>query len=261
MFSDAPLQALQLPDYAELHVLSNFSFQRGASHAHELVLRAAELGYRAIAITDECSVAGVVKAHETVKQLAKNGVLIQLLPGAEFLVRTDDGAQALRLVVLPHNAAGWGNLCEFITTARQLGDSTDKGSYRVALGETDFAVLADCEVLLSPLPGAIDTEALCAHTTWASGLFASHAWLAVELLQGLDDALRLAQLREVARRTGIALVAAGNVLMHVRSRKPLHDVLTAIRLGCTVHECGFELQANAEAHLRQRMKMAEVYPR
>ncbi|MDP3169973.1 MAG: DNA polymerase III subunit alpha, partial [Polaromonas sp.] len=261
MFSDAPLDALLLPDYSELHALSNFSFQRGASHAHELVLRAAELGYRAIAITDECSVAGVVKAHEVVKQLAKNGLLIQLLPGAEFLVRTDDGAQALRLVVLPHNAAGWGNLCEFITTARQLGDTTDKGSYRVALGETDFAVLADCEILLSPLPNAIDTEALCAHATWATGLFASHAWLAVELLQGLDDALRLAQLREVARRTGIALVAAGQVLMHVRSRKPLHDVLTAIRLGCTVHECGFELQANAEAHLRQRMRLAEIYPR
>ncbi len=261
MLSDAPLQALQLPDYAELHVLSNFSFQRGASHAHELVLRAAELGYRAIAITDECSVAGVVKAHEAVRQLAKNGVLIQLLPGAEFLVRSDEGAEALRLVVLPRNAAGWGNLCEFITTARQLGDNTDKGSYRVALGQTDFAVLADCEILLSPLPGAIDTEALCAHAAWAAGLFASHAWLAVELLQGLDDALRLAQLREVARRTGIALVAAGQVLMHVRSRKPLHDVLTAIRLGCTVHECGFELQANAEAHLRQRMRLAEIYPR
>ena len=261
MFPDLSLEPLQLPDYAELHVLSNFSFQRGASHAHELVLRAAELGYRAIAITDECSVAGVVKAHEAVRQLAKNGVLIQLLPGAEFLVRSDEGAEALRLVVLPRNAAGWGNLCEFITTARQLGDNTDKGSYRVALGQTDFAVLADCEILLSPLPGAIDTEALCAHAAWAAGLFASHAWLAVELLQGLDDALRLAQLREVARRTGIALVAAGQVLMHVRSRKPLHDVLTAIRLGCTVHECGFELQANAEAHLRQRMRLAEIYPR
>jgi len=261
MFPDAPLQALQLPDYAELHALSNFSFQRGASHAHELVLRAAELGYRAIAITDECSVAGVVKAHEAVKQLAKEEVRIQLLPGAEFLVKARDAKPAFRLVVLPHNAAGWGNLCEFITTARQLGDSTDKGSYRVALGETDFSVLADCEILLSPLPDAIDMEALCAHSIWAVGLFGIHAWLAVELLQGLDDALRLAQLREVARRSGIALVAAGNVLMHVRSRKPLHDVLTAIRLGCTVHECGFELQANAEAHLRQRMRLAEIYPR
>ena len=247
---------LQLPDYAELHALSNFSFQRGASHAHELVVRAADLGYRAIAITDECSVAGVVRAH-----LAAEERGIKLLPGAEFLVHAEGGNDAFRLVVLPHHAAGWGNLCEFITTARQVGDQLEKGSYRVALGETDFSVLAHCELLLSPLPGAIDTDALCAHAQWAVNRFGGHAWLAVELLQGMDDALRLAQSREVARRSGIALVAAGNVLMHVRSRKPLHDVLTAIRLGCTVHECGFDLQANAEAHLRQRMKLAEIYPR
>ena len=257
MLPDDSPEAIQLPDYVELHALSNYSFQCGASHAHELVMRAAELGYRAIAITDECSVAGVVRAHEAAKKLGG----FKLLPGAEFLVQAE---QAFRLVVLPHNAAGWGNLCEFITTARQVGDVLEKGSYRVALAETDFSVLADCEILLSPcasVSNAIDTEALCAHATWATGLFGSHAWLAVELLQGMDDALRLAQLREVGRRTGIALVAAGNVRMHVRSRKPLLDVLSAIRLGCTVHECGFELQANAEAHLRQRMRLAEVYPR
>ena len=256
MLPDALSETLRLPDYAELHALSNFSFQRGASHSQELVERAAELGYRAVAITDECSVAGVVRAHEAAK---KTG--FKLLPGAEFLVQAGNGHEAFRLVVLPHNATGWGNLCEFITTARQVGDTIEKGSYRVALGETDFSVLTHCEVLLSPLPGAIDGDALCAHAQWAVAHFGGSAWLAVELLQGMDDALRLAQLRETGRRTGIALVAAGNVLMHLRSRKPLHDVLTAIRLGCTVHECGFELQANAEAHLRHRMKLAEVYPR
>ncbi|MDI1342226.1 error-prone DNA polymerase [Polaromonas sp.] len=241
-----------LPDYAELHVLSNFSFQRGASHAEELVERAAGLGYRALAITDECSVAGVVRAHVAAK---KHG--LQLLPGAEFFVQA---AHPFRLVVLPHNAAGWGNLCEFITAAKQAGDLLDKGSYRVALGGSDFLQLADCEVLLLALPDAIDIEALCAHATWATGLFGLHAWLAVELLQGLDDALRLQQLQQVAQRTGIRLVAAGGVCMHVRSRKPLHDVMTAIKLGKTVHECGFALQANAEAHLRPRMRLADLYP-
>ncbi len=248
----APVVSYTLPDYAELHALSNFSFQRGASHAEELVARAADLGYKALAITDECSVAGVVRAHEAAKERG-----LQLLPGAEFEVRA---AHAFRLVVLPHNAAGWGNLCEFITAARQAGDLIAKGSYRVAMGETDFALLTDCEVLLSPLPGAIDTEALCAHADWAAGLFGIQAWLAVELLQGLDDALRLQQLQEVAARTGIGLVAAGHVLMHVRSRKPLHDVMTAIRLGRTVHECGFALQVNAEAHLRPRMRLSDIYP-
>ena len=248
------MATLQLPDYAELHALSNFSFQRGASHAHELVERAFELGYRALAITDECSVAGVVRAHVTAKALG-----LQLLPGAEFWVQAL-GQDAFRLVVLPHNATGWGNLCEFISSARQAGDRLEKGSYRVALGETDFSGLADCEVLLSPLQDAINTEALCAYCDWVTGLFGQHCWLAVELLQGLDDALRLQQLQQVALRTGIQLVAAGSVLMHKRSRKPLHDVMTAIRLGRVVHDCGFELQANAEAHLRPRMRLADIYP-
>jgi error-prone DNA polymerase len=243
----------QLPDYAELHALSNFSFQRGASHAEELAERAHSLGYTALAITDECSVAGVVRTHVEAK---KQG--LKLLPGAEFLVQAGD--DPFRLVVLPHNAEGWGNLCEFITAAKQAGDVIDKGSYRVAVGESDFAQLIDCEILISPLQGAINTEALCAHVTWAGGLFGSQLWLAVELLQEIDDALRLQQLRAIARQTGIRLVAAGNVHMHVRSRKPLHDVLTAIRLGKTVHECGFELQVNAEAHLRPRMRLAEIYP-
>ncbi|MDP3798035.1 MAG: error-prone DNA polymerase [Polaromonas sp.] len=246
------MSAYVLPDYAELHALSNFSFQRGASHAQELAERAFKLGYKALAITDECSVAGVVRAHEVTRELG-----LQLLPGAEFLVQA---GHAFRLVVLPHNAAGWGNLCEFITEARRAGDEVDKGSYRVAMGETDFSRLADCEVLLSPSPDAIDVQALGAHAAWAKGLFGPNAWLAVELLQGLDDALRLQQLQEVAEYTGIRLVAAGNVLMHKRSRKPLHDVMTAIRLGRPVHECGFALQANAEAHLRPRMRLAGIYP-
>ena len=244
-----------LPDYAELHALSNFSFQRGASHAHELVERAAQLGYRAIAITDECSVSGVVRAH-----VAAKAVGLQLLPGAEFAVQHQPGKPPFRLVVLPHNAAGWGNLCEFITAARAAGDVIEKGSYRVAWMETDFALLRDCEVIVCPLQGAIDSEAVQAISVWARALFDSNSWLAVELLQSLDDALRLHQLQQVAERTGIALVAAGDVLMHVRSRKPLHDVLTAIGLNCTVHECGFALQANAEAHLRPRMRLAAIYP-
>ncbi|MDB5891801.1 MAG: error-prone polymerase [Polaromonas sp.] len=256
MFPDALPQTLQLPDYAELHALSNFSFQRGASHAHELVERAAQLGYRAIAITDECSVAGVVRAHVAAKQLG-----FKLIPGAEFLVQPGQKTGGpFRLVVLPHNAAGWGNLCEFITAVRQAGDALEKGSYRAVWDETDFSVLAACEIMLSPLSAAIDTEALNAVCTWAKGLFGHHSWLAVELLQEMDDALRLQQLQSIGQRSGIRLVAAGRVLMHIRSRKPLHDVLTAIKLGKTVHECGFELQANAEAHLRPRMRLSSIYP-
>ena len=247
-----------LPDYAELHALSNFSFQRGASHAHELVERAAQLGYRAIAITDECSVSGVVRAHVAAKALG-----LQLLPGAEFYVQAgppEAPCADFRLVVLPHNAEGWGNLCEFITAARAAGDVVEKGSYRVACNESDFSGLRHCEIIVCPLPGAIDIKALQAVGTWTTALFGINSWLAVELLQGLDDALRLHQLQQVSAHCGWALVAAGSVLMHVRSRKPLLDVLTAIQHGCTVHDCGFELQANAEAHLRPRLRLAGIYP-
>ena len=308
----------KLPAYAELHALSNFSFQRGASHAEELVERAAALGYSAIAITDECSVAGVVRAHGEAK---KHG--LQLLPGAEFLVQCAD---PFCLVVLPHNAEGWGNLCEFITQAKAAGDLLEKGSYRVT-PESDWFILQHCEVIFCLPQGAINTEAARPRICWAKDLFnrdvpagqsfltpshsggrqgwgharclqsfctcphpnpppkgegtsifpppkgegtsifpssqgkrVSNLWIAVELLQSLDDALRLAQLQTLSQQTGVPLVAAGAVLMHVRSRKPLHDVLTAVGLGCTVHDCGFALSPNAEAHLRPRMRLASLYP-
>ena len=102
-----------LPDYAELHCLSNFSFQRGASHPRELVERASELGYRALALTDECSVAGVVRAHGAAQALG-----LHLIVGSEFLWGD------LRLVALARDAEGWGNLCEFITAARPPRAST-----------------------------------------------------------------------------------------------------------------------------------------
>ena len=242
---------MMLPAYAELHALSNFSFQRGASHAEELVERAAALGYSAIAITDECSVAAVVRAHGEAK---KHG--LQLMPGAEFLVQC---TSPFRLVVLPHNAEGWGNLCEFITQVKAAGDVLEKGSYLVTLA-SDLSILRDCEIIFCLPQGAIDTEAACAHINWIKGIFSLSLWIAVELLQGMDDALRLHQLQSIGQHAGVPLVAAGAVLMHVRSRKPLHDVVTAIGLNKTVHDCGFSLTSNAEAHLRPRMRLASLYP-
>ena len=102
-----------LPGYAELHCLSNFSFQRGASHPKELVARAAQLGYQALALTDECSVAGVVRAWEAAKECG-----LHLIVGSEFVWGD------LRLVALARDAQGWGNLCEFITAARAARPSS-----------------------------------------------------------------------------------------------------------------------------------------
>ena len=255
-----------IPEYAELHCLTNFSFQRGASQPEELVARAHALGYTALAITDECSVAGVVRAHVEAK---KRG--LKLLLGAEFdFAGRDAGpgaapeAGSFKLVALAHNMAGWGNLCEFITAARRRAA---KGTYRVTWDEvagvpqqpSDLALLRECEILLV-FPSAINIEAAYVVSTRARGLFDSQLWLLAELQLGLDDGLLLHRLQQVSQLTGVPLVAAGNVHMHVRSRKPLQDVITAVRLGKSVGECGFELQANAEAHLRSRERLAAIYP-
>ncbi len=266
-----PGPAPGLPDYAELHCLTNFSFQRGASHPGELVARAWELGYRALAITDECSVAGVVRAHVGLREhlealdeyerqhpdeapLPRNAGF-RLLYGSEFRF------ERFGLVAIAHDLVGWGNLCEFITAARTA--RAPKGEYRVSWEGSDVASLRHCEILLAPrrdAGGAIDPAALCADVAGAAAHFGRHLWIAVELLNELDDDLWLATLEQVSAATGVPLVAAGDVHMHVRSRKALQDVVTAVREGRTVAECGFALQANAERHLRPRLRLADLYP-
>ncbi|WP_150698550.1 error-prone DNA polymerase [Pandoraea terrae] len=253
-----------LPGYAELHCLSNFSFQRGASHPEELVARAAQLGYRALAITDECSVAGVVRAlAESV-----NHPTLSLIVGSEFRLQTDmtHAPQVpLHLVALAQHREGYGNLSEMITLGRMRGP---KRGYTLTPG--DFADpapaqahlrgLPGCLMLLVPPPGA-DEATLLAQAQWAVRTFGTRVWLALERLHRADDDTQLARLRAVSARTGMPLVATGHVLMHVRSRKPLQDTLTAIGLGQSVQSCGLALAANAEQHLRARMRLAWLYPR
>ncbi len=239
-----------LPDYAELHCLSSFSFQRGASQPEELVQRAHALGYRALAITDACSVAGVVRAHVEAKRLG-----LQLLPGAEFAVVIPDGGY-FTLVALPHNLAGWGQLCTFISAARMVAP---KGDYRVDWCAANWAGLQDCEVLLQ-FPFAINIEAACAISIRARGLFGSKTWLMASAGLVAGDVLQRVRVQQLSALSGLPVLATGQVCMHVRSRKPLHDVLTAVRLGQPVSACGFALQANAEGHLRSRARLAALFP-
>ena len=244
-----------VPDYAELRCLSNFSFLRGASHPEELVARARQQGYAALAITDECSLAGVVRAHVAAKEQG-----LKLLIGSQFQVETvgDDasGLCPFTLVVLACNGNGYGNLCEFITRLRR---TAPKGSYRLPVRDIDPQALADCVVLVSPQRAGTAAQ-LLACARWLLERFMGRCWLAVELLRQLDDAMWLHRLREVGELTAIPLVAAGDVHMHVRSRKPLQDVLTATRIGKPLTECGLALQPNAERHLRSRLRLAQTYP-
>ena len=242
-----------LPAYAELHCCSSFSFLKGASFPEELVKQAAHLGYSALAITDECSMAGVVRAHAEAK---KTG--LHLLIGSEFTL--DDG---LRLVCLAMNRNGYGNLCELITLARQRAE---KGAYR--LSRPDFetcaeaphlALLPDCLVLLIPRSNQ-DAGSLMNDMRWAMQLFPERCRAAVELLLHADESLLLERIQQVAKTTGMPLVAAGDVHMHDPSCKTLQDTMTAIRLGKPLSECGYALQPNAEQHLRPRKQLGQLYP-
>ncbi|WP_426110041.1 error-prone DNA polymerase [Massilia sp. PWRC2] len=251
-----------LPDYAELFCLSNFTFLQGASHAEELVARAVKLGYAALALTDECSLAGVVRAHAEAKKAA-----LPLLIGAHFHLQGEDGSTALSLILLAQNRNGYGNLSELITIGRTRGD---KGSYLLkpsdlAAPPAQFAHLAgmpDCLAILLPAyPGhdAADVDRLHIQASWMARVFEQRAWLGLNLLHRAYDESHRLTIEEVAAQHRLAVTAIGHVCMHVRSRKPLQDTLSAIRLGKPVAECGYGLAQNAEQHLRARLRLANIY--
>lgn len=237
-----------LPLYAELHCVSNFSFLRGASHPHELVERAVQLGYGALAITDECSLAGVVRAHVAAKEHN-----FKLIIGSEFQVSSEP---PFKMVVLATNREGYGNLSAFITHLRRR---SEKGSYLLAQSDIGADALKHCLILVIPSRRANAAE-LLQLGQWMLRLFSGRCWLGVELLHHLSDARWHYELRELSALTAIPLVAAGDVHMHVRSRKPLQDVLTAIRLNQPLTDCGLALQGSAERHLRSRLRLVSLYP-
>jgi error-prone DNA polymerase len=230
-------------DYAELHCLSNFTFLRGASHPEELIERAAELGYAGLALTDECSVAGVVRAHTAARKLP-----IKLVVGSELA-----STEGLRLVVLAADRAGYGALCRLLSMARR---ATSKGEYRV--GREDIArhlQASSCLILWLPDPVPdIETGA------WLKERFDGRIWLAVELLTNGRGRALLDGHRVCAAKLGMRAVASGNVHMHSRERRRLQDTLTAIRLKTPVEKLGFEIYSNAERVLRPFDELVRVYP-
>jgi error-prone DNA polymerase len=241
-----------LPDYAELMCCSNYRFLVGASHPEELVQRAQALGYRALAITDECSVAGVVRAHVAAKAC---GLPLRL--GSQFRV---DGLSAQghavpwTLVLLVTSLRGWGHLCRFITTLRRR---SPKGQYRLDLATLRHTLasggLDDCLLIAVPEQGC-PAEACDALARWMLDHAMGRSWLGLTQLSRWDDAVHAQRLRHSSALTAIPLVAVGDVWMHRRSRQPVQDVLTAVRLGKPLSDCGHALQPNAERHLRTRLR-------
>lgn len=234
------------PDYAELHMLSNFSFLEGGSHPEELVLRAAELGYRAVAITDECTLSGAVRAHIEAKVQG-----VKLLVGSRFKV------EERLIILLAMDRQGYAQLCELITRARRRAQ---KGSYQLTRADFEQGAeqcLERCLCLLQPGPEITDLEA---ESNWLAEHFPQRGWLLAERLLDSDDGWRYQRIADWARAQGAPCVAAGAVLMHSAKRKPLQDMLRAIRLCQPIDQCGWALAANAEGALRSRIKLAQLYP-
>jgi error-prone DNA polymerase len=238
---------MAVPQYAELWCLSNFSFLRGASRPEELVERAHALGYAALAITDECSMAGIVRAHVAAKEVG-----LKLLIGAQFEVAS---ANPFTLIVLAQNLNGYGNLCEFITGLRR---SSEKGTYALTFEHLAAQRLDDCLILMAPHRSSKPAQ-LIALTEWLAGAFPHRSWIAALRERVLGDEMWVHRLCLAAAAAGLPVVAAGDVHMHVRSRKPLQDVMTATRVGKPLTDCGHALQPNAERHLRTRLRLAQLY--
>ncbi|QWT21869.1 error-prone DNA polymerase [Bacillus sp. NP157] len=238
---------VDIPAYAELHALSDFSFQRGASSARELFERAKDIGYAALAITDECSLSGIVRALEASLEME-----LPLIVGSEF--RLSDGTV---LVLLVENQAGYTELCRLITLGRRRAR---KGTYE--LHRADLEILADGLCMLWA-PGSWAAGSVAAHderAAWIARHFSGRAWLAVELHRGQHDDAELAALRELAGRHGLPCVASGDVHMHLRRRRALQDVMTAIRSNRPLADAGDALFPNGERHLRRRETLARIYP-
>ncbi len=229
-------------EYAELHCLSNFSFQRGASSASELFERAKRQGYDALAITDECSLAGIVRAWQASKDTG-----LPLIIGSE--VQIEGGP---KLVLLVENLTGYQALCQLITRARRRAE---KGRYQALREDLSEWPLEGLLAIWLPAHTDVDAEG-----QWLRERFPERLWLGIELHRGPDDALQLRQSLAQASLLGIPAVACGDVHMHARGRRALQDCMTAIRHHLPVAEAGCHLFANGERHLRSIVELAQLYP-
>jgi DNA-directed DNA polymerase III PolC len=231
--------------YVELHALSNFSFLRGASQPEELVAQAKALNYAGLALTDECSLAGVVRAHLAAKELE-----LPLIIGAEFNCLDD-----LKVVVLATNRASYGALSRLISKARR---ATRKGCYSLLRADLENA-LPECLIIW--LPRVVKTGLPRQEQgAWLRERFAERLWIGVELTTCGHDARRLELLQTLGKTLQLPCVAAGDVHMHRRNRRALQDVLTAIRLRVPLHAAGYALYPNGERCLRSLRRLRELYP-
>jgi error-prone DNA polymerase len=231
--------------YAELQATSNFSFLRGASHPDELVLAASLLGHRAIALADRNSLAGIVRAHKAAKEVG-----IRFVVGCRL-----DFEDAPSLLCWPTDRAAYGRLTRLLTLGKRRAG---KGECR--LFYADVAAQGEGQLVAVLPPEEIGSE-FAAFLDRVAADFGDRAYLAAQHRYRGDDAKRLHRLARLADRSGLPLLATNDVLYHSPARRPLQDVVTCIREGCTLAEAGLRLEANAERHLKPPDEMARLFRR
>ncbi|MBZ2169922.1 error-prone DNA polymerase [Marinobacter sp. F4216] len=245
---------MERPGYAELTCVSNFSFLTGASHPHELAERAAGLGYRALAITDACSVAGIPRAWAALKDSP-----VQLITGSHF--ELDDAppeACIPRFVLLARTRRGYGQLCQLITTGRRRAE---KGQYQLFFRDIETHTLDDCLCLWNPpAPAEASADQALACGEWLLRLFEHRLWLAATRTLESGEEQKLSRIRWLADQLRCPITATGDVHMHSRERQPLQDVLTALHHHTTVEHAGHCLFQNAERYLRPLPVIQRLFP-
>ena len=231
--------------YAELQVTSNFSFLRGASHPEEMVERACELGYRALALTDRNTLAGVVRAHEAAQRTG-----LHFIPGARL-----DLTDGPSLLCLPTTRHGYGALSRLITTGRRRAP---KGECHLTRDDVVAAADPHGHIFIA-VPPTSPGDNFADHLAWYRDHLAAPLHLAATHYHRGDDDRRLAHLAHLAATHGLPLVATGDIHQHDPARRRLHDTLTCIREHCTIDDAGWCLEANAERHLKPRAELARLF--
>ncbi|HWA98315.1 MAG TPA: error-prone DNA polymerase [Pirellulales bacterium] len=236
--------------YAELHCKTNYSFLLGASHPDELALRAAELGYAALAITDRHSVAGVVRAYDAARQLG-----LKLIIGAEILPR-----DAAPVVLLATDRAAYGRLARLLTLGKRRAAKGECELYLDDLAEHSEGLIA---LVMQKVRQETASSFCILHSEVCTlrEAFPDRCYLAASLHHGPDDQGQLEALAELAHRERLPLVAAGDARYHEPRRRSLHDILTAVHAGSTVAESTALLLANGDRHLHAPEEMAHRFAR
>ena len=245
--------------YAELQAVSNFSFLRGASHAEELVEEAARLGLAAIGIADRNTLAGAVRAHVAAKRAGirlLTGARLDLDPGRDP-EGNPEGGGGVSLLCYPRDRAAWGRLCRLLTLGQRRA-----GKGECVLRREDLLAHAEGQVLIALPPEPPEEASSAAFEAELAGLRRAHdgpLYLAAHMLYRGGDRARLGRLAALAERIGAPLLATNDVHYHRPGRRPLQDVLTAIREHVTVAEAGRRLAANAERHLKDGAEIARLF--